>query len=266
MDRKRICFIGSGNVATHLAPAFDNAGHKVREVFSRSRRNAEALVSKLYNAEVKPNLDFSESTCELFIISVKDAAIAEVVKEIVLPDNAILAHTSGSEPLETLLYAAPPHAGVLYPVQTFSKNKKLDVEQVPFCLEAGDVYTNDVLTYLAKDISQKVFYLSSHQRKMLHIAAVFACNFTNHLLRISKDILNKENIDFAILEALIVETINKGLIMGPENAQTGPAARGDTKIIADHMNQLGENQDYMNIYRIVSQSIIDYSLQRDESI
>src|SRR5688572_7979123 len=121
-----VTFIGSGNVAWHLAPALDNAGYSVREVYSRNHKHAEALVGRLYQGDVKANLDFSTSNSSLFIIAVSDDAIQEIVQEIILPDDAILVHTSGSQPLSVLGYAATLNTGVFYPLQTFSKAKKID--------------------------------------------------------------------------------------------------------------------------------------------
>src|SRR5688572_8693544 len=121
-----VSFIGAGNLAWHLAPALDNTDFAVREVFSLSKKNAIALADKLYQAEVKRSLDFSNSASRIFIIAVSDDAIEEVAQEVVLPENAILVHTSGSQPLSILGYAATSNIGVLYPLQTFSKNQKID--------------------------------------------------------------------------------------------------------------------------------------------
>ncbi len=110
-----VSFIGSGNVAWHLAPALDNAGHVVKEVFSRHAQHAEALTNRLYQAEVKATLDFSTSPSRLFIVAVSDDALAEVAREVILPDEAILVHTSGSRPLDVLQFAAAAHTAPLAP-------------------------------------------------------------------------------------------------------------------------------------------------------
>lgn len=254
---KRIAFIGSGNVAWHLAPALENAGHVVVEVYSRNKKNAEKLVDRLYQAEVKSDLDFSNSTAEFFIISVTDDVISEVAQEMALPEGAIVAHTSGGQSLGELGYTASEYIGVFYPLQTFSKSKKVDLKTVPICIEAEDEYTESYLLEVAKTISKNVQLVSSADRKALHVAAVFACNFTNHCLMLSEQILNAKKLDFEILKPLIIETINKSLELGPANAQTGPAKRHDFQTLDHHMEFLEMNEELAELYRLFSQNIVD---------
>ena len=125
-----VSFIGAGNLAWHLAPALDNAGYVVKEVYSRDARNAESLVEKLYEAEVKTDLDFSTSASSVFIIAVPDDVIPEIAQEIALPGDAILVHTSGSQAVSVLGYAATPNLGVFYPLQTFTMNTKVELRIV----------------------------------------------------------------------------------------------------------------------------------------
>src|SRR5687767_13519786 len=212
-----ISFIGSGNLAWHLAPALDNTDFPVKEIFSQRSKHAAALADRLYQAEVRRSLDFSESPSSVFIIAVSDDAIQGIAQEIVLPENAILVHTSGSQPLNVLGYAGTPNIGVLYPLQTFTKNKKIDFKEVPFFIESENSETDAVLTSMANAISKKVFRSSSNDRKALHIAAVFASNFTNHMLTIAKEILEDHDLDLELLTPLIAETINKALAIGPED-------------------------------------------------
>jgi predicted short-subunit dehydrogenase-like oxidoreductase (DUF2520 family) len=252
-----VSFIGSGNLAWHLAPALDNAGYSVREVYSRNPRHAEALVGRLYQGDVKATLDFSTSNSSLFIIAVSDDAIRDIVQEIILPEDAILVHTSGSQPLSVLGYAATPDTGVFYPLQTFSKSKKVDFKDIPIFIESESDAVAKVLTKAAKAISGKVRQISSDDRKAMHVAAVFASNFTNHMLTLSKEILSKSKLDFDILKPLIVETINKSISIGPEAAQTGPAKRGDLEILDKHIEFLQDNETVAEIYRIISQHILD---------
>ncbi|QSE98423.1 Rossmann-like and DUF2520 domain-containing protein [Fulvivirga lutea] len=254
---KRIAMIGSGNVAWHLAPALENAGHIIVEVFSRSKKNASALVDRLYQAEIKEDLDFSDSTAELFIIAVTDDCISEVAQELALPENAIVVHTSGAQSLGELGYTATEAIGVFYPLQTFSKSKKVKFEEIPICIEAEDKDTERVLLTIAKSISNNVQLVSTVDRKALHVAAVFACNFTNHCLTLSEQILNSKKLDFDILKPLIIETINKGLELGPSNAQTGPAKRHDFQTLDHHMEFLSENEELAELYRLFSQNIVD---------
>ncbi|MEO1050489.1 MAG: DUF2520 domain-containing protein [Bacteroidota bacterium] len=253
----KVSIVGAGNVAWHLAPELDNAGFVVQEVYSRNAKNAEALVKRLYQAEVKHDLDFSSSDSNVFIVAVPDDYIEEVAMEIALPDEAILVHTSGSKPLSALGYSATEHIGVFYPLQTFSKAKSVVFRDIPICIETENKSTKSTLIKIAQSISSVVKSIDSKDRKALHVAAVFACNFTNHLFTISKEILNDKSLDFELLKPLIVETINKGLMIGPENAQTGPAKRGDMETLDHHMQYLQFNEGYMEIYKTITQHILD---------
>jgi len=254
-----ISFIGSGNLAWHLAPALDNVGYTVKEVYSPTPKHAKALCGRLYQADIKTSLDFSDSPSGLFIIAVSDDAIREVAQEIVLPEDAILVHTSGSRPLSALSYAAAANCGVFYPLQTFSKAKKVDFTDVPIFVESEDDDVTKVLMKVGKSISKKVKSVSSEYRKALHVAAVFASNFSNHMLTISKSIADKHDIDFDVLKPLIAETLNKSINIGPENAQTGPAKRGDLEILDRHLDFLSDDPAVAEIYKIISQHIIDQS-------
>jgi len=252
-----ISFIGSGNLAWHLAPAFDNAGFIVKEVYSPNARHAEELTGRLYQAEVKASLDFSTSPSSVFIIAVNDDSIIDVAREIILPEDAVLTHTSGSVPLSELQFAATTNIGVFYPLQTFSKSKKVDFKQTPIFVESNNKGTEEILLGLAKAISNQVRRIGSEERKALHIAAVFASNFTNHMLTLSQEVMQQNGLEFDWLKPLIAETINKSLQMGPEAAQTGPARRGDLEILERHMSFLQTDPNLAEVYKIISQHILD---------
>ncbi|HNP94511.1 MAG TPA: DUF2520 domain-containing protein [Cyclobacteriaceae bacterium] len=257
MSKHSVSFIGSGNLAWHLAPALDNMGYVVREVYSRNPSHAKDLTKRLYQAETKNNLDFSSSSSNIFIIAVADDAIQSIAQELVLPDDAVLVHTSGSQPLSLLGYAATPNIGVFYPLQTFSKNKKIDFQQIPIFIESETKETERELRKMAEAISKNVKSITSNERKALHVAAVFASNFTNHMLTISKDLLEAHHLDFNILKPLISETLNKSLIIGPDQSQTGPAVRGDLEILDKHLEFLKTDESLALIYRYISQHIIE---------
>jgi len=148
-DNTTVSFIGSGNLAWHLAPALDNTDFAVREVFSRNPKHAQALVEKLYQADVKLSLDFSDSSSRIFVLAIADDSIASVVQELVLPDHAILVHTSGSQPLSVLEYAATPFTGVYYPLQTFTKSRKPNFNEIPVFIESDDNATQKLLVSMA---------------------------------------------------------------------------------------------------------------------
>ena len=211
----------------------------------------------MYQAEVKATLDFSTSDSSVFIIATHDHVIREIAQEIVLPDEAILVHTSGSQPLDVLQFAATQNLGVFYPLQTFIKSGKVDFKTTPVFIESSNEETGHVLLQIAGAISDIVKKIGSEERKALHVAAVFASNFTNHMLTISNDILQQNSLEFDWLVPLITQTFTKSLSVGPGNSQTGPAKRGDLEILENHLEFLQENQAVAEIYKVISKHIID---------
>ena len=252
-----VSFIGAGNVAWHLAPALDNAGFAVKEVFSREKENAKALVDRLYQADAKSTLDFSGSVSEVFIIAVSDDAIEEVSRELILPDDAILVHTSGSVPLSSLGYAPASRIGVFYPLQTFSKQKKVEFGKIPLFIETENAETERILMRMARAISGTVNAIDARDRITLHLAAVFASNFSNHMLTIAKELLEGRNLKFSWLKPLVSETLEKSLAIDPDKSQTGPARRGDLHVLDSHIEMLGNDKRLAEIYRVMSQHILD---------
>lgn len=258
----KISIIGSGNVGWHLGIAFENHHHSVYEVFSRNEAKAKKLSAMLYKAEAKTDLDFSESEAKLFILSVSDDAMEEVCSKLILPENAILAHTSGSKSLDDLqklmliYHDLPVKCAVFYPLMTFSAGKRLDLKSVPFCIEAVDDETEQILVDIAQEMSDTVYLLSSEERKVLHVAAVFACNFTNHLLALSKRITDNETLEFDLLKPIISETFKKALAANdPTDVQTGPAVRNDKTIINRHLDYLKDDARLLEIYEVLTESI-----------
>ncbi|MFC5412297.1 Rossmann-like and DUF2520 domain-containing protein [Larkinella bovis] len=259
----KISFIGAGNLAWHLAMAFENAGHVIGEIYSRNASTARQLVSMLYEARLSTDLNFAESEAELFVLALPDDALEEVAAQLVLPENAILVHTSGSKSLEVLrrlmdIYSdVPVRTGVFYPLQTFSKSTKpLSFDIIPLCIEASDPETEAQLVTLAQQMSQIVYLVNSHERKVLHIAAVFACNFTNYLLGLAKDLTDSEKLDFDLLRPLIEETFQKALdAKHPALVQTGPARRGDLNTLSLHLNYLSDKPELLQLYQMLSDGI-----------
>lgn len=252
-----ISFIGAGNVAWHLAPALENVGHFVKEVYTPNGKSAKKLVGNLYDAIVKSDLDFSDSPSQIFILAVPDDAIQSIAQQIILPEQSLMVHTSGSKGLDVLEDSSAAATGVFYPLQTFSKSKKLDFERVPFLLESGNKEALKILNNLAKSLSKNIKIVSTAQRKQMHLAAVFACNFTNHMMSISEKIMNNAQLDFSLLHPLVLETIDKALRYSPKSVQTGPAKRGDLETLDKHMEMLQTDENVQEIYRLVSQNILD---------
>ncbi|RYU95572.1 Rossmann-like and DUF2520 domain-containing protein [Emticicia agri] len=258
----KISVIGAGNVAWHLSIAFENHHHQVCEIYSRQLSKAKAITSMLYQAEATTSLDFSESKAELFILAVSDDAIAEVCSKLVLPENAILAHTSGTRSLNELqqlmvsYHDLPIRCAVFYPLMTFSIQKRIQMKEVPFCIEADEEMAENQLVKLAQGLSKTVYLISSQERKVLHVAAVFACNFTNHLLALAKEITIEEELEFDLLKPLIKETFQKAMAAEhPADVQTGPAVRGDNSTMNNHLIYLKDRTDLFEIYEIMSESI-----------
>ena len=254
----KVALIGAGNLAWHLAPALEDAGLVVTGVYSRHLRHAQRLADRLYGAPAQNHLDFSTSPAQLFIITVTDDAIEAVAQELQLPPGATLVHTSGSQPLSALRGAATDRTGVFYPVQTFSRSRPVDFRNVPFCLESHDPEVLLRLTKLARKLSQHVALVSSEERQVLHVAAVLANNFTNHLLRMAQTLAEAHHVDFSLLHPLVEETVQKALEGNPAAAQTGPAARGDDTTIKRHLKLLRRfDPAYAKVYRLLTQQIRD---------
>lgn len=253
----KIAILGAGNVAWHLAPALEDAGHEITEIYARDLDKANEITERLYAAEATDELDFSESKAEIFILAVKDSAISELADEVILPEGSILVHTSGTMPLDMLGYSSASYTGILYPLQSFTKGRKIEFDEVPFLLEAGDEETLQKLKKLAKSLSPLVYTVRSKDRKGVHVAAVFASNFTNHMIRIAEEVMRRQGLDFEMLKPLIIETISKSLQIGARNAQTGPAIREDYETLEDHHQFLNYNESLAEIYKLISQDIID---------
>lgn len=258
----RVTFIGSGNVAWHLSKAFENAGYSVTEVYSRDLRHARLLANRLYDAQPTDDLNLCDSPAKLFLLCVPDDAHDEVLRQLVLPKDAVLVHTSGGWSLHelrelTAIYSdVPLRLGVFYPLQTFSLQVPVRMEDVPLCIEANDGETEAELVRVAQELSRTVYLVNSEERKVLHIAAVFACNFTNHLWAIAYNLLDEYELDFELLKPLITETVRKALAAPhPANAQTGPAIRGDFHLMKEHLSFLENHKSLVRIYQTLSQDI-----------
>lgn len=251
----KITLIGAGRVATHLAKALKKQ-HQIVQIFSRDLQRAQALASQV-NARAIHDMSQLESQTDLVIIAVSDQAISPVIQAIspYLPDHLIV-HTSGSTSLSAL-QDSHRRAGVFYPLQTFSFEREVDWAATPLFVEATEQQDLAVLTQLANSLSQRVYQYSSQQRQTLHLAAVFACNFSNYCYDMAKQIVDAEQVDFSLLYPLITETANKATQNEPKQMQTGPAMRGDKNILNMHSQLLAVAQrpDLKNIYTLMSDGI-----------
>ena len=249
----KIVLIGAGNLATHLGKALHAAGHDMVQVFSRTMQSAETLAS-LLDAEPLTDISQVRDDADVYIFSVKDSALEQLISQLCGGEKKVFLHTAGSMPMSVFRGKAL-HYGVLYPMQTFSKQREVDFSIIPCFIEANDEFALKQIEGLAGQISHRVFQLSSEDRKYLHLSAVFACNFANHCYAASQELLQQHGIPFDVMLPLIDETAAKVHGMTPKDAQTGPAVRYDENVIGKQI-QLLENQPYFQkIYDSMSKSI-----------
>jgi predicted short-subunit dehydrogenase-like oxidoreductase (DUF2520 family) len=255
VQQYRISFAGAGNVAGALCRELYKKQNIIEHIVSKSEKSGRALAST-YNATWSDDYIFPD-TSEIIIVAVPDNSISSVLEDISCNETAVLVHTAGSIGLDIF----PPEVkfnGVLYPLQTFSPGRMPDLSTVPFFIEASDENTLDKLKNLAGSISNSVNLTDSEHRRLLHLAAVFICNFTNHMFTTGKNISLMAGFPFEVLKPLILETVDKAIKSGPENSQTGPAIRHDMNIINKHLDLLSFSPDLKDIYDLISKSIIDY--------
>ena len=248
---KNIILLGSGNVATHLGIALNNSNYTIVQVYSKSIDNAKLLAKKL-DAHFTNDLTKLKSA-DLIIVSIKDDEILSVLSQI---KNTAIVHTAGSIGLNIFRQKFTNY-GVFYPLQTFNKEIDVNISEIPFCIEGNSLKFEKQLIEIAKAISNNVIKMNSDQRKQLHIAAVFACNFSNHMFSIADNLLAKKDIDFKILLPLIRTTIANLKKNKPKELQTGPAKRKDTSIIQEHIAAIKE-KEIKELYTKISSNIIKY--------
>ena len=270
----KIVLIGAGNLATHLGKALHAAGHDMVQVFSRTMQSAETLAS-LLDAEPLTDIAQVRDDADVYIFSVKDSALVQLVAQLcrheadgLVEDGAVNAlrkakkgehervflHTAGSMPMSVFKGMAQ-HYGVLYPMQTFSKQREVDFSIIPCFVEANDEFAQKQIEGLAREISGRVYELSSEDRKYLHLSAVFACNFANHCYAISQELLEEHGIPFDVMLPLINETAAKVHEMRPKDAQTGPAVRYDENVIGKQSKLLENHPHFKKVYDSMSKSI-----------
>lgn len=260
---KRIALIGAGNVAHHLAPALLKAGVNLCQIYSRTIESARELGRKTGIAYTS-DLFGIYPDCEIYIFCVSDDALLALFKSIRINKDALILHTSGSLPMEVFKPLTTRY-GVLYPLQTFTKRRELDFREIPLCIEAVNPDVLGEIRELAALLSARVEEISSEKRRVLHMAAVFANNFVNHMYGIAGKILEKEGLDFSLLRPLIFETAHKVMLMSPELAQTGPARRGDESILNMHKTLLKDDRKLLNLYTFMSEAIRESVLKAAES-
>lgn len=250
---ENVVIIGAGNLATQLALALLENGIQVKQVYSRTTKSAKELARKL-NCDYTNDLSKLSTEADLYVIAVKDSAIQKVLENLSLDQNSLIVHTAGSVPMN-VLDGFSRNYGVLYPLQTFSKSRRVDFSVIPICIEANHPSSLMKLQELAGKLSHSVHQITSDERKTLHLAAVFTNNFVNHLYSIGAEILQNKKLNFDLLKPLIQETAKKIETFHPIDAQTGPAKRNDQVIINAQLKMLQDKPELQKIYSFVTENI-----------
>lgn len=244
----RVVILGAGNVARHLYNGFLKQ-KMVQVIQCYNRKGLRLHPDQLENSVIQDISTLKEA--DVYVMALSDDAIKTVSSQLPFK-NKLVVHTSGSVPMNML--DDSNRKGVFYPLQTFSKDKDVDFRKIPFCVEAENEEDLNVLKNLAKSLSEKIYEVSSKQRNILHVSAVFVNNFTNYLFSVGNDICEEHNVPFEILHPLILETAEKITKMEPNLAQTGPAVRNDAKTIERHLNILS-NASQKKLYQTLTKAI-----------
>lgn len=250
-----LAIIGTGRMAKAMALLFEQVGIKVKCIVGRDLQKAQLITELLYDTEAINSLDLSDFEIDIALLAVADDAIEGLSEQLKLPNEAIIAHTSGSMGLE-VLQKHGDNRGVFYPLQSVSATNQINFREVPICIEAATLKVHETLTQLAKMVSDRVVSIDSEKRLTLHVAAVMASNFTNHLLFQAENILSSSDLDLSILKPLMRYTLEKAFDLGPEAAQTGPAVRRDFITLQKHYEYLADNPELLKLYKYLSNSIL----------
>lgn len=252
---EKICLIGSGNVGTNLGINLKQKGFNIAQVISRNINNAKALALKL-DAKYSNQISDFDRSCSILIFSVSDDAIKPLLNSENF-ENRLLIHTAGSVSA-TIFSDYSDFFGVLYPLQSFKKTYFSDFSDVPLFIEGNRVESHQRIDKIASKLSSKVYDADSEMRLQIHIAAVFACNFTNHMYHISHDLIQEMPIDFEVFAPLIHKTAEQAISTGnPGITQTGPAVRKDKGTMEKHLNQLNQNESLTELYKFMSNRIFE---------
>ena len=250
----KVTLIGAGNLATQLGKSLKKAGVIISQVYSRTEDSARTL-GELLEAEWLTDIKALRDEADIYIFSVKDSVLCELISQVCKSrGDKLFLHTAGSMSMSCFDGKALRY-GVFYPMQTFSKTKDVDFERIPVFIEGNSIETEDVIRSLANKLTQRVIRLSSAERKYLHLAAVWACNFTNYCYTVASDILGEHGIPFDVMLPLINETTEKIQKISPKEAQTGPAVRGDRNVMSKQLELMNGKEDLQELYKMLSKGI-----------
>ena len=253
-NKYKIVLLGSGNVAYHLAEMLKRSDINIYQVYNINKKSGEKLAKK-HNSSFTNNINEIVTDADLYIIAIKDNFIKNIIDKLRI-NKGIVIHTSGTTDINVFSNKFE-NFGILYPLQTFTKEIELNYNEIPFLIEANNSKTLEFIDSIASSISKNVINTSSEQRKSIHISAVFACNFTNYFYSIADDLLEKQNLSFDLLKPLIKETTRKAIESKPKENQTGPAKRKDLNVINKHLKALEENKEIQKLYGTISEMIIN---------
>jgi predicted short-subunit dehydrogenase-like oxidoreductase (DUF2520 family) len=252
---QNIVLIGAGNLATNLGVALHELKFNVAQVYNRTPEKGKALAARI-------GADYTEETeaiilnADIYILAVTDSVIEEVAMKLPLKDQLVV-HTAGTIDMNILAHVSE-NIGVFYPVQTFPGKSRINFTEVPICLEANSPHVETHLAEFANKLSKNVHFLDSSNRKILHLSAVFASNFTNFMNVLAEDLLNDYEIPFDLLKPIIRQTGKNARRNRLFRYQTGPAVRGDNLVLQKHRDLLAAYPEYLELYNLISDNIIKY--------
>jgi predicted short-subunit dehydrogenase-like oxidoreductase (DUF2520 family) len=248
----RIGFIGAGRVAWHLAPALKNSGHRILQVISKSALSAQKLGDRV-GCEHTDKITKLDRDIQILFLTVADHALVDLINDI-SDYRGIVVHTSGT--FSSMRFACQKYKyGGMYPLQTFSIGRPVDLLNVPVFIEGCEPSVTEVLVNLASGFSREVHMVGHEERRWMHLAAVWSNNFTNHMLTNAYGIMNEHSLEVKWLEPLIRETFIKAIELGPVKSQTGPAVRRDQLTIKKHVDLLSYSQELQVLYKRITDSI-----------
>ncbi|HPO67881.1 MAG TPA: DUF2520 domain-containing protein [Paludibacteraceae bacterium] len=247
-----IVLVGAGNVANQIAKTFQKKNISIKQIYSRTLESAQKLAKEI-NVSFTNNLAEIDRQADVYFYAVKDSALEEIIRKINIREGLHI-HTAGSIPISVFEGFAEKY-GVFYPLQTFSKTREIDFTHIPIFIEGNSPVSEQQIFQLAHLLCDKIFIASSEQRQLIHLSAVFACNFSNHMFNIANEIVAQAGFSFEILKPLIDETVQKLNDMTPFEAQTGPAVRNDENVIQKHLSLLANRPELAHLYKTISDHI-----------
>jgi predicted short-subunit dehydrogenase-like oxidoreductase (DUF2520 family) len=248
-----VVILGAGNIAWHMGHCLSAVGIQVEQIFSRTPALGETLAAELQTGYTN-RLDLLAEDADLYLLAVSDDAITSLLRQAQFGKQLVV-HVAGSVSIE-IFEGKAKNYGVLYPLQTLTRGKPVDFSNVPLFIEANNARNLEKLKALAGKMTKRVYIVDSEKRAYLHLAAVIASNFTNHMFALTEKVMQERNLSFDLIKPLIQETIAKALFMSPLQAQTGPAVRGNNEVIEKHMTMLENHPEIRELYRVISESIM----------